>query len=384
MTTTTHFDYVLVGGGLANGLIALELLRTRPNVRIALVERSPALGGNHTWSFHEQDIDPAMAATVQPLVGARWAAHDVAFPSRQRRLPTGYASIFSYDLNRALRRALSEHSGCALFLSESAQRLEAHRVELEGGKVLEAAAVLDGRGPDPGIPHSGGYQKFLGLEVSLTSPSPRQVPFLMDATVPQVDGFRFVYVLPFEPQRVLIEDTYYSTSPILDRETLRQRILSYANQNGYDIGEVLREEVGVLPIPTRRSRVSQPGGAIGVGVRGNWFHPTTGYSLPVAARLARFIACHTPGELFGPGFRKLQRDHERQARFARWLNRLLFGAFAPGDRFHVLERFYGLPEETIARFYALHTTARDRSRILCGRPPRGFSVTQLLVGDATA
>jgi len=39
----------------------------------------------------------------------------------------------------------------------------------------------------------------------------------------------------------------------------------------------------------------------------------------------------------------------------------------------VLERFYRLPESSIARFYALSTTAFDRARILCGRPPRGMS-----------
>ena len=33
---------------------------------------------------------------------------------------------------------------------------------------------------------------------------------VMDATVPQEDGFRFVYALPLDPDRVLVEDTYFS------------------------------------------------------------------------------------------------------------------------------------------------------------------------------
>ena len=44
------FDLILAGGGLANGLIALRLAATRPEVRVAIVEGGGQIGGNHTWS----------------------------------------------------------------------------------------------------------------------------------------------------------------------------------------------------------------------------------------------------------------------------------------------------------------------------------------------
>ena len=44
-------------------------------------------------------------------------------------------------------------------------------------------------------------------------------------------------------------------------------------------------------------------------------------------------------------------------------------------RRNVLERFYRLPEAIIRRFYALSLTRADRLRIICGRPPRGLSLT---------
>lgn len=381
--TLPLFDYALVGGGLANGLTALQLLAKQPGVRIALVERGASLGGNHTWSFHAGDVGSALAPLVEPLVTARWPAHDVAFPGRERRLNSGYASLFSNDLDRAVRSAVETSAGSKLFLSRAAARVDGHEVELEDGQRLAARVVLDGRGPQPDVHHRGGYQKFVGLEVRLGRPSPRSLPLLMDARVPQIDGFRFVYVLPFEPHRVLLEDTYYSTSPALDRSAVRDRLAAYAREHGYEIAEVLREEVGVLPIPTRPALPPAAPGPLRVGLRGGWFHPTTGYSLPQAVRVAELVASVSPEEL-PDALSAYAEEHGRQARFARWLNRLLFGAFAPADRFHVLERFYGLPEDTIARFYALQTTARDRSRILCGRPPRGFSVMQLFAGEMTA
>ncbi|MCB1597456.1 MAG: NAD(P)-binding protein, partial [Gammaproteobacteria bacterium] len=52
MSGTTNSDVLLVGGGLANCLIALRLHALRPDLRVTLLEAGPAPGGNHTWSFH--------------------------------------------------------------------------------------------------------------------------------------------------------------------------------------------------------------------------------------------------------------------------------------------------------------------------------------------
>jgi lycopene beta-cyclase len=48
---------------------------------------------------------------------------------------------------------------------------------------------------------------------------------------------------------------------------------------------------------------------------------------------------------------------------------MLFRAARPGERYRVLERFYGLPEALIARFYAARLTRFDKLRILTGKPP---------------
>ncbi|MET0410020.1 MAG: lycopene cyclase family protein, partial [Polyangiaceae bacterium] len=61
-----------------------------------------------------------------------------------------------------------------------------------------------------------------------------------------------------------------------------------------------------------------------------------------------------------------------------------FSAFAPAERFHVLERFYRLPEATIRRFYALELSSADRARILCGRPPSGLSLKRVFSREARA
>jgi lycopene beta-cyclase len=372
--THTDFDYVLVGGGLQNALIALAVLDARPSARVALVEAGASVGGNHTWSFHEDDVPSGCQRLVQRLVAARWDAQRVRFPSFERRLGVAYASISSERLCAEVERQL-RRPGCRLWTRTAAVQLGPAHVRLSTGEVLTAALVVDARGPAQfESSAASAYQKFVGLELELARPGPWTEPVLMDANVPQQDGFRFVYVLPFSPERVLVEDTYFSDHAALDVPALRREVLAYAANAGCQLKGVAREERGVLPLPLRMPEPPACLGPLEAGVQGGWFHPTTGYSFPVALRLAAHVASVPPEAVFGREFRALVRAQWRQARFALLLNRLLYGAFPPDKRRHVLERFYRLPEPTIRRFYALTTTTSDRARIVCGRPPRGMSL----------
>ena len=61
--------------------------------------------------------------------------------------------------------------------------------------------------------------------------------------------------------------------------------------------------------------------------------------------------------------------HRQDERFLRLLNRMLFRAAKPEERYTVLQRFYGLNQGLIERFYAGTLTWRDKARILIGKPP---------------
>jgi lycopene beta-cyclase len=251
---------------------------------------------------------------------------------------------------------------------------------LADGERIEAPLVIDARGPDPDAARPKcGFQKFLGLEIDFAREHGVARPILMDATVPQTDGFRFFYVLPMAARRLLIEDTAFSPSPELAPERMRALVLAYAAQFGR-VESVGRVETGVLPMPWAASRPPPLTSPLVAGYRGGWFHPATGYSFPIAIRLACYVAAHAPRDVLGPGLAALQRTHRRQARYAEQLNRLLFTAFPPDAMWNVFERFYRLPEALIQRFYALSLTPLDRARILIGRPPHGFSLTRALSG----
>jgi lycopene beta-cyclase len=367
------FDYVLVGGGLQNGLLALALRARRPGARVALVEREGRLGGNHTWSFHEGDVPEEAREWVAPLVSHRWPAYDVRFPGLERTLPHAYASIPSERLDAVVRERL-DTPGCAVLTGAAAVEVGAHAVRLADGRVLGGTLVVDARGPAGAETRSAGFQKFVGVELRLGRPVAPARPVVMDATVPQEDGLRFVYALPLEPERVLVEDTYFSDDPRLDRDAVRERALSWAREKGLSPFEIAREERGVLPLPWAGPLPRPLGPPLAAGYGGGFFHPVTGYSLPLAVRLASLVASLPPERVFGARLAAFARHHRAQRRFAHLLNWLLFRAYPVTSRWHVLERFYReMPEDTIRRFYALDLTVADRARLLLGKPPRGFS-----------
>jgi lycopene beta-cyclase len=374
--------YVLVGGGLQNCLITLAVLGARPRSRLTLIEREQRLGGNHTWCFHAGDVPEPARAFIDPLVVRRFAGYDVAFPSYRRHVAEEYCVITSEQLHEVVsaRLAASPH---ARLVTGAAEQVSSHSVTLEGGTRVDGRLIVDARGPERASRHPAtGYQKFLGLELRVEPASVPPYPILMDANVEQLDGFRFLYVLPLGLDRVLVEDTYYSDDGYLDERALRERVFAHCRDLGLRVQGVVREERGVLPIPTRGVGPAPSVSPILAGYAGGLFHPTTGYSLPVALRFALLLAEHEdPSERSAALSRFVDRTRT-QWRFCIWLNRLLFAAFRPEERRHVLERFYRLPPSTIRRFYALTTTPADRVRILCGRPPTGFSLRRLLSGGS--
>jgi lycopene beta-cyclase len=270
---------------------------------------------------------------------------------------------------------LSELLGEDAWLGVEASEVKADGVRLVDGRRLSAPLVIDARGPRRSSRLALGWQKFLGQEVRLAAPHGLARPVIMDATVAQLDGYRFLYLLPLEPDCLLVEDTRYADGPALDTQRIGEDIAAYVATQGWSIAEVVREEVGVLPIALAGDIdaywAEAPTAAADAGMRAALFHPTTGYSLPDAARQAELVAglpvlttAAVREAIIG-----LSKRAWKDRAFYRLLNRMLFRAATPAQRYKVLERFYRLPQPLIERFYAGAASGADKLRILAGKPP---------------
>jgi lycopene beta-cyclase len=366
-------DLILAGGGLSNALIALALRQTRPDLDIRIIEAGDRIGGNKTWSFHSTDFALQHFDFLAPLVVKSWPAQEVRFPRYTRKLAMGYNSISSERLHTVVMGELGDN----IIFNARITSASATEVVLEDGRSFEARCVIDGRGLAAKQDWDLGYQKFFGLEVELGAPCGLAHPIIMDATVEQIDGYRFVYTLPFEPTRILVEDTYYSSHADLDVVALERRVKDYITAQRWRMKRIVRRESGVLPILlsgdihklwTQKHDVPQ------VGLRAFLFQPTTGYSLPDAVKIAEQIAAldEVTPETVSACVRKASFEAWESRGYFRLLNRLMFIVAEPHQRLAVMQRFYTLSEKLIRRFYACDLTIFDKARILIGKPPVAF------------
>lgn len=365
-------DIIFAGGGLASCLTALRLSSAFPDSSILIVDGADEICGNHTWSFHLTDLQSADLEFIEPMIAYQWPGQQVKFPEYHRKLSTGYASLTAESVRNQVNRA----ANISVLLNSSTDEVRETYLSIAGGKKLEANCVMDGRGYLFDSALVLGFQKFIGLELLLEEPHGETVPTIMDASVEQFDGYRFVYTLPFDDHTLLVEDTRYSDHAGYSEETMVANIKEYARANGWKVKKILRQENGVLPITLGhdfpnfwRNRASM---SVPIGLRAGLFHPTTGYSLPSVVRLAAKIA-GLAGPLHTRDVRRLVESHaieqSRKQSYYRFLNRMLFKAAIPGERWKVLARFYKLPQGLVERFYCEELTLGDRARILIGKPP---------------
>lgn len=358
-------DVLLLGGGLANGLLAWWLALDRPDLNVIVLEEQDRLGGDHTWCFHHGDVSLRAHARLKSSLVGRWESQRVLFPTVRREVGSAYYSIRSDSFDRVLRPILADK----VHFEKTVSQVLPSGVICSDGSCYTAPLVLDGRGWKKPADVRLGYQTFVGLDIRFREPHGMVSPILMDARGEQVDGYRFFYCLPWDERTVLIEDTRYVDRPEHDFESSCADIVRYARELGGPIEEVCRTEKGCLPIPLDAAPLDEVD--LSSGMRAQLFHPTTGYSLPSAVAFAEWAAVHLEADRHRMHHKilKYQRAQIARGRFYRHLNRMMFLAAEPAERYRLFERFYRMPGPLIERFYAGRNTWWDRVRILSGKPP---------------
>ena len=342
----------IVGAGLAGRLTAIALISKWPALDVRIIEPANSDGPSRTWCFHEGDLRPGTLSWLEPLICKRWSGYDVYFPKHRRQFTSGYYAIQSER-----------------FFSQTNALLQT-RISTQARGDAEFTFVTTGW-PKSNDGFGGGWQKFVGLDVTLEEPHGLLQPILMDATVEQVDGYRFFYCLPWSARSLLIEDTYYSNAPSLDLEKIKSRIRAFASLKGWKIKSVDRVESGSLPLAVSPSLQANVHNSVALGAASGLAHPVTGYTTSILFRqLEALIGVDEPSE---KNFQQAIISENARIRkgfsYLHLLNQMMFRASRPEERYRILERFYTLPADLIARFYASELTLADRVRLLIGKPP---------------
>ena len=350
-------DVAIIGGGLSGLLTAWRIADVTSNTTVHVFEAKAEPKWVHHWSFNLSDVPRSLRSALEPAIRTKWPEYEVRFPKRERVLDIAYAS--TDDL--AIESLLEPY--------RDSGRIVLHRGRKVEPEEVTAGAVLDARGYQDRDDTLIGYQKFVGRRVRLKKPHGLKRPVIMDATVEQIDGYRFMYLLPFDEREVLVEDTYFSDTPALSENLIVSRIEAYCADKGWEIESILHSERGVLPMTTATCRDDK---TAEIGLRGGFAISATGFTFPVALQLAEHVAQtirHKGVSAAEDAVADYRQRHIRRERYARLLNRMFFGAADPSKRYVILQRFYGLRRGLIERFYRNDLTLIDKLRILVGKPP---------------
>jgi lycopene beta-cyclase len=198
----------------------------------------------------------------------------------------------------------------------------------------------------------------------------------MDASVEQQGGYRFVYVLPFDGHRLLIEDTHYVDSAAWTPDRLRANIAAYAEQRAAGASRpcCARNRAGcrscwqATSTASGRTWPASPAWACaqGCSTRPPAIRCRMRCAWPSASPPC---ATSTRPRLFA-AIRDEAAQEWRRQRFFRLLNRMLFLAGSPDRRWRVMQRFYRLPASLIARFLRRAAQpGRQGAHSFSGKPP---------------
>ncbi|HSN75482.1 MAG TPA: lycopene cyclase family protein [Anaerolineae bacterium] len=282
----THYDFVLAGGGLAGLSLACRLAETAAfdQRSILLVEQDAKTRNDRTFSFWSDGPGPFDAAICRT-----WDRLRVAGPDGAQDLDLGdyrYHTIRGLDFYRHAQQQLAQHANVEL-RSGHVQRIDdgpnAATVVVDG-EAITGRWVFDSRparlaDQSAADRHTRLKLHFRGWEIETpTAAFDPGIATFMDFRTPQDGDVRFFYVLPFSPNRALVEYTLF-TDQRLTHEDTEQAIATYVQSTlGINDFRIVAEEGGCLPItdaPFPR-RLGQR--VMAVGVKGGRIKPSTGYA----------------------------------------------------------------------------------------------------------
>ena len=300
------FDLIIIGSGAAGLSVIRQLgLQGLQHLRVLLIDRAPKLANDRTWCFWEQATGP-----FEEVVHRRWSrfhVHDGRVGRHFSIRPYTYKMIRSDDLYRFMDDHIERCPSIVRLYGEVS------RVEdgPDGATVHVAGEAYTGRWVLSSLISRSaaqrGYislmQHFQGWTVEVPKPTfdPGTATF-MDFRVPHHNDVRFVYVLPLDSRRALVEFTVFSRT-VLTRGEYACGLHRYLQEVvGLEEYLVTDSEWGVIPMtdapfPTRLSRH-----VMAIGTAGGCTKPSTGFTFGRIQRQARSIVSHLArtGDPFAP------------------------------------------------------------------------------------
>jgi len=283
-------DILIAGGGLSALMLAYYLKKFMPDFRVKIFEKRPRYSQDKHWSFW---LDKREAFDFPLLISHRFSQWSVTGAMHINKMCHSqhfeYCVIRSEDFYAHMTDQLSEYVDFGV----ECVGVTSKTIETNTG-TYHAPMVINAMPPESTAPEL--YQQFHGWVIETPEPVfDTQSATLMDFSIAQPQGAcGFMYVLPFSPQRALIEPTAL-TKERLPALWFSQALKHYLAKKNITQHRIVEEEQGCLPLFSP-SFFPDAGDGFAIGIRAGWIRPSTGYAflntLRQAKMLAQYIANH--------------------------------------------------------------------------------------------
>lgn len=295
-------DILIAGAGCAGLSLAVHLQReTGARRSVVLVDPRQQHSYDRTWCYWNLCRHPFEAAVTH-----LWRSWRVTWEGGEaigRSDELAYHYLPSDVFYRLALANLASSPDVTLIRGARVRQIEETAdgivADTDAGP-MRARVAFDGRPPARVEPGRKGrdvamLQHFLGLLIETDGPCfDPSTATLMDFRVEQDEGVRFMYVLPLNERRALVEDTFFGGTPRSADVHLGSIRRYLADRYGLTEWRVLHRESGVIPMDTRIPEPRTHSRVCPIGVRAGMARPASGYAFLAiqrdSARLARQVA----------------------------------------------------------------------------------------------
>ena len=284
MSPLNHFNYIIIGNGLAGLQLALALSEDPffDNKQIALIDKSQKETNDKTWCFWEKGT-----GKWDSIVSNTWDA--AMFYSSKKTIdinlePYTYKMVRSIDFYNEAKSILSQKKNTHFIIDNviSVEKKMPVIIKTKSG-LYTADHVFDSRINPAFFNKKDNYiiinQHFKGWIIESETDVFNTSSFtMMDYRLKDGEQTTFTYVLPFSKTKALVEFTYFTPNIIEDNiynMYLKQYLSDVLNIETYKVLEI---ETGNIPMTNFPFSKNSSERITKIGTAGGWVKGSTGYS----------------------------------------------------------------------------------------------------------
>jgi lycopene beta-cyclase len=290
------FDFIIAGGGAAGLSLACHLVRSPlRDASILIIDKDDDDQLHRNWGYWSREPN-----FFDPTPDHTWRALRFEANGARRDLDLGdyrYTLVRGRDFYPFAKADLAQHPNVTFVQGVVDEIVDGEAVAtvVAGGAVFHGLWVFDSllsKGDLKRIPphHHQLKMHFKGWEIETPAPAfDTSAATLFDFRTPQRGLMRFFYVMPFAPNRALVEYTIFSERVLPQAEYVAALQEHIEQARGIRDYRIVEEESGVVPItdypfPRKEGRRIRA-----IGAKAGRVKPSTGYSIMRVQRDAEAI-----------------------------------------------------------------------------------------------